>query len=192
MQSKIRKWLKLVIQMLFNFAAKPLTMKYILVLVIFLSSAATAQRRMSNAFISGTFQVDAPEHYKPIVSGRLSGGANLKNFALVGIGIGITKIKEFRKLYVPVFGTITIADFTKKVSPLVVAEPGYGIYNEKLRSGLTREGGFTFFGGGGVAIAATSKANLSFSVGYSVYTFNTGGITNTVKGVGFRFTVTAL
>jgi hypothetical protein len=181
--------------MLFNFAFKPLTMKYILVLLIFLSSAATAQRRMTNAFVSGTFQVDAPEHYKPVVGGRLSAGANLKNFALVGIGVGVTKIKEFRKLYVPVFGTITIADFSKKVSPLVVAEPGYGIYNEKVRIGnrtVEREGGFTFFGGGGVAVAATSKANLSFSVGYSVYTFNTGGIASSVKGVGFRFTVTAL
>ena len=170
-------------------------MKYILVLFIFLSSSAAAQKRMSNTFISGTFQVDAPEHYKPVVSGRLSGGANLKNFALVGIGVGIAKIKELPKLYIPVFGTITIADFSKHISPLVVAEPGYGIYNEKVRLGnrtITREGGFTFFGGGGVAVAATSKANLSFSIGYSVYTFNTAGISSTVKGVGFRFTVTAL
>ena len=151
-------------------------MKYTLVLLFFLSSAATAQRRMTNAFVSGTFQVDAPEHYKPVVGGRLSGGANLKNFALVGIGLGVTRIKEYKKLYVPVFGTITIADFSKKVSPLVVAEPGYGIYNEKVRIGnntVEREGGFTFFGGGGVAVAATSKGNLSFSVGYSVYSFNT-------------------
>jgi hypothetical protein len=167
-------------------------MKYIFVVLLFLSTTVIAQRRATNAFFSGTFQVDAPEHYKPVVSGRLSGGANLNNFALLGVGVGITKFKEFKKLYVPVFGTITIADFKKHVSPLVVVEPGYGIYNEKLRSGVTREGGFTFFGGGGVAVAATSKANLSFSVGYSVYSFNTGGVNSTVKGVGFRFTVTAL
>lgn len=170
-------------------------MKYILLLFIFVSLTATAQRRASNAFFSGTFQVDAPEHYKPIISGRLSGGANLQNFALIGIGVGVTKIKEMGKLYVPVFGTITIADFSKKVSPLVVAEPGYGIYNEKVRLGtrtVTREGGFTFFGGGGAAIAANSKANISFSIGYSVYSFNTAGINSSIKGIGFRFTVTAL
>jgi hypothetical protein len=139
--------------------------------------------------------VDAPEYYKPVISARLSGGVNLKNLALVGIGVGVTKFKEFKKVYVPVFGTITVADFTKRVSPLVVLEPGYGIYNEKIRVGnstLTREGGFTFFGGGGVAIAASSKANLSFSVGYAYYGFNTAGINSSVKGVGFQFTVTAL
>ena len=170
-------------------------MKYILLLAILYSSAAIAQKKYSKGFLSGTFQVDAPEHYKPIISGRLSGGVKLNNIALLGIGIGVTKFKEFKKIYVPVFGTITVADFSKKLSPLVVFEPGYGIYNEKLKIGnrsVTREGGFTFFGGGGVAVAATSKANLSFSVGYSLYSFNTAGINSSVKGVGFRFTVTAL
>ena len=169
-------------------------MKYILLLTLLLSSAIAFSQR-SNGFLSGTFQVDAPEHYKPIASARLSGGVNLKNLALIGIGVGITKFKEFKKVYVPVFGTITVADFSKRVSPLVVLEPGYGIYNEKVRIGtrtVKREGGFTFFGGGGVAIAATSKANLSFSVGYAHYYFNTGGVNSSVRGPGFRFTVTAL
>lgn len=169
-------------------------MKYILIFSLFIFQVCFAQRS-SRSFISGTVQVDAPEHYKPVVSARLSGGVNLKNLALVGFGIGITKFKEFSKLYVPVFGTVTIADFSKRVSPLVVLEPGYGIYNEKIRLGnrtVTREGGFTFFGGGGVALAASSKANLSFSVGYAHYGFTTAGITSSVKGVGFRFTVTAL
>lgn len=168
-------------------------MKYILVAVVLFSSVSHAQR--SRGFLSGTFQVDAPEHYKPVVSARLSGGANLRNLALIGIGVGVTKFKEFKKVYVPVFGTITVADFTKRVSPLVVLEPGYGIYNEKLRIGtrnVTREGGFTFFGGGGVAIAATSKANLSLSVGYAHYNFNIDGVSSSVRGPGFRFTVTAL
>jgi hypothetical protein len=170
-------------------------MKYIVLFALLFSSAAIAQKRPSNGFLSGTFQVDAPEHYKPVVGARLSGGVNLKNLALVGIGVGITKFKEFKKVYVPIFGTITVADFSKHVSPLVVLEPGYGIYNEKFRAGnrtITRKGGFTFFGGGGVAVAANRKANLSFSVGYSIYSFNTAGINSSVKGIGFRFTVTAL
>ena len=169
-------------------------MKYILLFALLFSSAIAFSQK-ANSFLSGTFQVDAPEHYKPIANARLSGGVNLKNLALIGIGVGITKFKEFKKVYVPVFGTITVADFTKRVSPLVVLEPGYGIYSEKVRVGtrtVTREGGFTFFGGGGVAIAATSKANLSFSVGYAHYSFNTGGVNSSVRGPGFRFTVTAL
>jgi hypothetical protein len=170
-------------------------MKYTILILVLLFAITTMAQRRSRGFLSGTFQVDAPEYYKPVISARLSGGINLKNLALVGIGVGVTKFKEFKKVYVPVFGTITVADFTKRVSPLVVLEPGYGIYNEKIRVGnstLTREGGFTFFGGGGVAIAASSKANLSFSVGYAYYGFNTAGINSSVKGVGFQFTVTAL
>jgi opacity protein-like surface antigen len=168
-------------------------MKYILFFSLLFSSASYAQR--SRGFLSGTFQVDAPEHYKAVVSARLSGGVNVSNLALIGIGVGVTKFNEFKKVYVPVFGTITVADFTKRISPLVVLEPGYGIYNEKVRVGtrtVTREGGFTFFGGGGVAIAASSKANISLSVGYAHYGFETGGVNSSVRGPGFRFTVTAL
>ncbi len=169
-------------------------MKHILLLAALLSSSFLfAQKR--DGFLSGTFQVDAPEHYDPIVSARLSGGGKLSNMALLGIGVGVTKIKEYKKLYVPVFGTITVADFTKKLSPLVVLEPGYGIYKENIRSGnrrTTREGGFTFFGGAGVAIAASSKANLSFSVGYAHYGFSIDDYNYAIKGVGVRFTATAL
>lgn len=165
-------------------------MKYLLLILFLISTSAFAQR--SRGFISGTIQVDAPEHYKPIVSARLSGGANLNNLVLLGIGVGVTKFKEFNKVYIPVFGTIAVADFTKRVSPLLVLEPGYGFYNEKGNRDFADHGGFTFFGGAGVAIAASQKANLSFSVGYSHYTFKTRGDNFAVKGPGFRFTVTAL
>ena len=167
-----------------------LSMKYILLITLFISSGVFAQR--SRGFISGTLQVDAPEHYKPAVGARLSGGVNLNNLVLLGIGVGVTKFKEFNKVYVPVFGTITVADFTKRISPLLVLEPGYGFYNEKGNRDFADHGGFTFFGGGGVAIAASRKANLSFSVGYSHYTFKIRGDNFAVKGPGFRFTVTAL
>ena len=166
-------------------------MKYIFLFTLFVSSVCFAQKR-PDGFLSGTFQVDAPEHYKPVVSARLSGGFNLSNFALLGIGIGVTKFKELPKVYVPVFATISIADFTKRISPMVVLETGYGIYNQKISRGITREGGFTFFGGGGVAIAASSKLNLSLSVGYAHYGFETEGINSSIKGPGFRITVTAL
>lgn len=164
-------------------------MKYFFLLLLFVSPGLYAQK--SKGFISGTFQVDAPEHYKPVASARISGGAKLNNLVLLGIGVGVTKFKEFRKVYVPVFGTITIADFAKRISPLVVLEPGYGFYDEKLGRNK-REGGFTFFGGGGISYAATPKANLSFSVGYAHYSFQTAGVNSAVKGPGFRFTVTAL
>jgi len=165
-------------------------MKYILFITAFISLSSFAQK--SRGFVSGSFQVDAPEHYKPIVSARLSGGANLNNLVLLGIGVGVTKFKEFNKVYVPVFGTISVADFRKRVSPLLVLEPGYGFYSEKENNDFEDHGGFTFFGGGGVAIAASQKANLSFSVGYSHYEFETRGKHYKVNGPGFRFTITAL
>ncbi len=165
-------------------------MKYISLFTLFISISAFAQK--SRGFVSGTLQVDAPEHYKPAVGAKLSGGANLNNLVLLWIGVGVTKFKEFSKVYVPVFGTISVADFTKRISPLLVLEPGYGFYNEKGDGDFADHGGFTFFGGGGVAIAASQKANLSFSVGYSHYAFKTRGNNFTVKGPGFRFTVTAL
>lgn len=169
-------------------------MKHIFfMLFLFASSSLMAQKR--DGFLSGTFQVDVPEHYQPVVSARLSGGVKLTDLALLGIGVGVTKFKEFKKLYVPVFGTITVADFSKRVTPLAVLEPGYGIYKEDIRIGnhwTTREGGFTFFGGVGVGIAASPKANLSFSIGYSHYTFSIDNHASAVKGVGLRFTATAL
>ena len=165
-------------------------MKYALLIIVFISSTVFAQK--SRGFISGTFQVDAPEHYKPVLSARLSGGANLNDLVLLGIGVGVTKFKEFSKVYVPVFGTISVADFKKHISPLLVLEPGYGFYSEKRNNDFEDHGGFTFFGGGGVAIAASQKANLSFSIGYSHYGFQRGGRNYKVNGPGFRFTVTAL
>ena len=165
-------------------------MKCLLLILVFISSSAIAQK--SRGFVSGTFQVDAPEHYKPVVSARLSGGANLNNLVLLGIGVGVTKFEEFSKVYVPVFGTISVADFTKHISPLLVLEPGYGFYAEKEKKDFEDHGGFTFFGGGGVAIAASEKANLSFSIGYSHYEFKTRGDHHKVNGPGFRFTITAL
>lgn len=166
------------------------TMKYILLFTLFVSFSGFAQK--SRRFVSGTLQIDAPEHYKPAAGARLSGGVNLNNLVLLGVGVGVTKFKEFSKVYVPVFGTLTLADFTKRISPLLVLEPGYGFYNEKRDRDFADQGGFTFFGGGGVAIAASQKANLSFSVGYSHYTFKTRGNNFTVNGPGLRFTVTAL
>ena len=165
-------------------------MKYILFITIFISSSVFAQK--SRGFVSGTFQVDAPEDYKAAVSARLSGGANLNNLVLLGIGVGVTKFEEFSKVYVPVFATISVADFTKHVSPILVLEPGYGFYSEKENNDFEDHGGFTFFGGGGVAIAVSQKANLSFCVGYSHYEFNTRGNHYTINGPGFRFTATAL
>ena len=168
---------------------------FFLLLFLFSCLCLSAQHRNSDGFLSGTFQVDAPEHYDPVVSARLSGGVKLKNIALAGIGIGVTKFEEFKKVYIPVFGSLTVGDFSKKVTPLAVVEPGYGIYKENIRIGsrrTTREGGFTFFGGVGVGIAAKRNANLSFSVGYSHYTFSIDNHSSAVKGVGLRFTATAL
>ena len=169
-------------------------MKHLLLAAALLfSSILFAQKR--DGFLSGTFQVDVPEHYQPVVSARLAGGVKLSDLALLGIGVGVTKFKEFKKVYVPVFGSITVADFSKRVTPLAVLEPGYGIYKEDIRVGnhwTTREGGFTFFGGVGVGIAASSNANLSFSIGYSHYSFTVDNYTSSIKGVGIRFTVTAL
>lgn len=169
-------------------------MKHSLLFVLLLSAlASSAQKR--DGFLSGTFQADLPNNLDPAASVRLSGGGKLNNMALLGIGVGITKFKEYKKLYVPVFGTITVADFKKRISPMLVLEPGYGIYKETIRGGnrrTVREGGFTFFGGGGVAIAASPKANLSFSIGYAHYGFSIDNYNYAVKGVGVRFTATAL
>ena len=169
-------------------------MKHIFLLGFLLSTVFSFAQKW-DGFLSGTFQADLPNNFDPVASIRLSGGGKLNNLALVGIGVGITKFKEYKKLYVPVFGTLTVADFTKRISPLIVLEPGYGIYKEGIRGGnrrTVREGGFTFFGGGGVAIAATSKANLSFSVGYAHYGFKIDQYSYAAKGVGIRFTATAL
>jgi len=93
----------------------------------------------------------------------------------VGIGGGFGFI-NYEKPYIPL--TIDISFFGKpgKVSPVIIGQAGYGVYNYSSIYVVGR-GGFTGSISAGVGLPVKSKNKFIVTVGYYTY-----GFTTTTKG----------
>lgn len=89
----------------------------------------------------------------------------------VGIGAGIGYI-SFDKPYIPL--TVDISYFGKpgKVSPVIIGQAGYGVYNYSSAYVVGR-GGFTGSINAGVGLPIKSKSKFILTAGYYTYGFST-------------------
>ena len=166
----------------------------IFLLLFFIFAIPCIAQKSNKGFLSGAFQFDIPKNTTGL-GVRLAGGININHLFLLGLGVGVTKIQNVNKAIIPVFAHFALGDFKKKVFPYFVAEPGYGFYDRSEKIGNERintKGGFNFFGGGGMGVVTSKSSTVTFSVGYSVYNFETKKINSTVKGLAFKISVIGL
>jgi hypothetical protein len=99
-------------------------------------------------------------------------------------------------LYVPVFANIAYNfNATNKIFPMLLLQPGYGIYSRTTKVGITdiiEKGGFTWFAGGGIGISSSSRIKTMIHIGYAGYTFKTNNQKNTADGFAVKVGVAIL
>ena len=129
------------------------------------------------------------------VGGRVACGANINQQFLLGVGFGVTKMRDVNSTIIPLSAHFAIGNFSKKAFPYFVAEPGYGLYHKAeviANKTITTKGGFYFYGGAGMGVSTGKKSKATFTVGYSLYNFNTEGISSSLRGIAFKFALMGL
>jgi hypothetical protein len=169
----------------------PATCRKWVTIVLLLSSSLTAfsQRR------SGYAELDAGIYFikqvDPAIGAHFSGNIELTNAVFLGAELGVVKFDHIKKAYLPLLARFSIMPSSggKRINPLVVLAPGYGVYEEKFRVGNTwyeSKGGFSFYGGAGVAFPGKGRGSLVMTIGYSTFGFTTNGHKSNIDGVGLR------
>lgn len=157
-----------------------------LLLLLLLPTFSFAQK----GFFGGSMQMEIPKGQSPSLGLRLAGGANVNNFLLIGGTVGFTKFSELDNVIIPIGATLMAGIFDKKIFPVVIAEPTYGVYpGEKDNVGSETKGGFSFYGGGGIGFTSKGGKGAGLvTVGYSTYSLETNGFKSTLDGVAIRIT----
>ena len=162
-------------------------------LLVAIWSISNAQKT-NKAFLSVAFQVDIPKNTNG-VGGRFAYGVNINQQVLLGIGSGITKMRDINNTIIPLFAHVGLGNFSKNVFPYFVAEPGYGLYQKSqviANETITTKGGLYFYGGAGMGVSTGKKSKVTFTIGYSLYNFDTEGISSNLKGIAFKIAIIGL
>jgi hypothetical protein len=145
----------------------------LLIVSIVVSSVMYGQKGFSTASLTTTFGSDLGSGFGADISGNGKIAAPL----YLGFGVGVTKFSDLNDPYFPFTARITFipAKNFRNTIPLILVEPGYGLYSSKGRtsSDYNTNGGFTFFGGVGFATASKGKARAQASIGYSALMLKT-------------------
>jgi hypothetical protein len=150
-------------------------------------------------YVQAHLGFDLPKNVTFVYGAKLDGGVSINNTFFIGGGAGITKIDQIEGIYIPLYANFSVAiQPYSKFFPILILQPGYGIYKEdtKLLNTSTIQsstGGFTYFAGIGVGISTQIKVKSCVSIGYSQYNFKaaTGEIFN-FKGPSIRITMLML
>ena len=161
----------------------------ITLLTLFVAFCLNCNAQKTNkVFLTTAFQIDVPKNTNGL-GGRVACGANINQQLLLGVGFGVTKMQDVDKTITPVFVHFGLGDFSKKVFPYFIAEPGYGLYEKSevtATETIITKGGFNFYGGAGMGVSTGKKSKATFTIGYSLYNFNTEGIDSSLRGVSFK------
>lgn len=121
---------------------------------------------------------------------HLSGNAVLSKGSFMGLEIGYMKFPEMKGMYVPVSLKLTsiINDDPNKTRPILMIQPGYGLYNERdsESSTILRKGGTTIYTGLGIAFPLSGNKRGYVMAGYSNYGFELGSTRSRVQSIGIR------
>lgn len=101
--------------------------------------------------------------------GRVSVGVSNNDIFGFGGGFGII---QYEKPYLPLTFDISFFGKPGKISPCIIGNAGYGIYNYNV-SGLTMRGGFTGGLSGGISFPGKDKFKTFVLIGVSTYHFTT-------------------
>jgi hypothetical protein len=101
--------------------------------------------------------------------GSISVGVSNNNVLGIGAGIGFI---NYDKPYIPLTVDLSFFGKTNKVTPVVIGQAGYGVYNYTT-SGFVGRGGFTGSINGGAGFPLKQKNKVIVTVGYYTYNFVT-------------------
>jgi hypothetical protein len=164
---------------------------FLLFTSILLFFAASPQNKKAKTYLSGTFGWERSSERQTGYSAKASLLLDIEHTAYVGAGVGISKRDELGGYVFPVFLNINLMPPVGKLIPVVLFQPGYGIYNKTIRIGQSYakySGGFCFYGGGGVGLRMRQSI-LQIMGGYFRYNFGAYDISSTIDGLGIALTI---
>jgi hypothetical protein len=161
----------------------------ILSLLLLLPSLLSAQEKKSQ---KGYFSLEIGTYFNkdPAVGLHLNGNGALGKGFYAGMELRVVTFQDMDGVYIPILAKFTIIpnQNLKKVSPIAVFEPGYGLYN-KTRVGPYSpavRGGINFFGGAGLTFPETGRGRSFLMIGYSLFGFKMDDVTANVETFGVR------
>lgn len=142
-------------------------------------------------YASASFNLDFPKNTEPAIGLTLSGNAAVGKGGYVGASIGLIMFKNNDGPYIPFCLRFTGIPNTneKQFSPLVIFEPGYGIYSNSQKVGnitINSGGGFTFIGLVGISFPKVKKARPYLAAGYGNYGFTINTISDQIETFAVR------
>jgi hypothetical protein len=165
-------------------------MKYTFAGLFLIFTLASSAQKKNKGYSSAAINLNIGNNTQ---SFGASFGANveLSKGAFFGLEAGVLKFQDLDGIYLPMLGKFTIAPNIdkNKLSPLLVLQPGYGIYQHTYSAGsvqITTRGGFDFYGGVGVVFPGKGKGHGFLTVGYSLFGFTTEDVKSNLEMVGIK------
>lgn len=151
-------------------------------------------QKKSKGYLSITSSLHFKSQTDPGFGGLVSGNLQVSKEFFAGVQLGALKLPYTDGVYVPLQAKFTIAPsfHSNKVSPVMLIEPGYGIYNKTYHyyaGSYTEEGGFTFFAGAGILLPVSARGGLMLAAGYSSFGFKAGNEKTNLEMIGARLGV---
>lgn len=127
-----------------------------------------AQKKQQNGYVSLR---GGPSFHDNGAKGIASISVGLLSNYTFGIGGGFGFI-NFEKPYIPLTFDISFFGKPGKVSPVIIGQAGYGVYNYTTNAAVSR-GGFAGSINGGIGLPMKSKNKIIVTAGYYTYGFTT-------------------
>lgn len=156
-----------------------------LMLLIFISASilCSAQSKKQGGYFSLR---GGPSFKDNTVKGIASISVGFSDNNTFGIGGGFGYI-NFEKPYIPLTVDISFFGVPGRVSPVIIAQAGYGVYNYTTAYSVGR-GGFTGSLNAGIGFPVKGKNKIIITAGYYTYGFTT--TTNVYTGSNQKKTST--
>lgn len=158
-------------------------------LLIFLSVFQTSRAQQKNYF-SIAFGKDWPNNHH-VIGGYFTGNRKIAPDGLyAGVGTAFLKFDNTPDFFFPVFANISYFGIqpAKKVFPVMLFQPGYGIYHHE-EAGIVTKGGLTFHSSIGIGYPFLFHRRGYATFGYTHYTFITGDVKTFRNSVGGRLAI---
>jgi hypothetical protein len=168
-------------------------MRIILLGILLIPAALSAQQKQHKGFVSLEPSIHFYKKAEPAFGFQLSGNGQLGSGLYAGVEVGVVRLAKDSGIYIPFQAKFSVIPIRNKYSPMVLIEPGYGVYKSKASSSAEgTAGGFTFFGGVGLAFPGKDKSRGFLAVGYSRFGFETGSTHTSIEGVGIKLALMLL
>jgi hypothetical protein len=137
-----------------------------LLLLAFSISAIAQKKQYGYLSIRG-----GPSFKDGAIKGIASVSVGVSNNNIFGIGMSLGYI-NYNKPYIPLMADISFFGKPGKVTPVIIGQAGYGIYNNTTALSVGR-GGFVGAINAGIAFPVKGKNKIIFTAGYYSYNFIT-------------------